>query len=63
MEERMKALIMRLIKKAEGEIAVEWAVLAGLIALAIVGGVTLLGGNLNTMYTNIAGWVGGIPMP
>ncbi len=59
----MKALIMRLFKNEEGEIAVEWAVLAGLIALAIVGGVTVLGGNLNTMYTNIAGWIGGIAIP
>jgi pilus assembly protein Flp/PilA len=63
MEEKMKALIMRLFKNEEGEIAVEWAVLAGLIALAIVVGVTLLGGNLNTLFNDIGTWVAALPVP
>lgn len=53
----MKALIMRLFKNEEGEIAVEWAILAGLIALAIVLGVTLLGTNLNTLFNNIGTYI------
>ena len=59
----MKALIMRLFKNEEGEIAVEWAVLAGLIALAIVAGVGLLGGNLDTLFNEIGTWIGTIHPP
>ncbi len=32
--------------------------LIGLIALVVVGAVIVLGGNLNTVFTNIAGQVG-----
>jgi pilus assembly protein Flp/PilA len=39
----------------EGASAIEYGLLASLIALAITGGATLLGGALNTLFTDIAG--------
>ena len=41
-----------------GQDAAEYALLIGLIALAVVAAVTLLGGNLSAVYTAIAGAVG-----
>lgn len=38
-----------------GAAAVEYGLLAGLIAVVIVGGVRLLGQNLNGIFTTIAG--------
>jgi pilus assembly protein Flp/PilA len=41
-----------------GATATEYSLLVGLIALVIVAGVTLFGGNLNTFFSNLAGSVG-----
>ena len=41
--------------KERGATAVEYGLMVALIAVVIIGAVTLLGGNLNTMFTNIAG--------
>lgn len=38
----------------EGATAVEYALLVGLIAVIIISSVTLLGGNISTMFTDIA---------
>jgi pilus assembly protein Flp/PilA len=38
----------------EGATAVEYALLVGLIAVIIISSVTLLGGNINTMFLDIA---------
>jgi len=37
-----------------GATAVEYGLMVALIAVVIIGAVTLLGGNLNTMFNNIA---------
>lgn len=42
----------------EGATAVEYGLLAALIAVVIITGVTLLGDNLNTMFERLAGEVG-----
>ena len=42
----------------KGATATEYSLLVGLIALVIVAGVTLFGGNLNTFFSNLAGKVG-----
>lgn len=42
----------------KGATATEYSLLVGLIALVIVAGVTLFGGNLNTFFSNLAGSVG-----
>jgi len=42
-------------RKDRGATAVEYGLLVGLIAVAIITGVTLLGGNLQTAFNGIAG--------
>ncbi len=44
-------------KADEGATAVEYGLMVALIAAAIVGAVTLLGTNLTSLFTNIAGIV------
>lgn len=41
----------------EGATAIEYGLLAALIALAIVAGATALGGSINTLFTDIAGYL------
>lgn len=41
-------------KGEKGASAVEYALIAGLIAVVIIAAVTLLGGNINTTFKNIA---------
>jgi pilus assembly protein Flp/PilA len=43
----------------EGATAVEYALLVGLIAVIIISSVTLLGGNVDTMFDEIANQLGG----
>ncbi len=45
--------IRRFLREEEGANAVEYSLLAGLIAIAIVAGAGLLGGNLNTFLNNV----------
>jgi len=52
---RMKLSAARLYKNEEGVTAIEYALIAALVAVVIIGGATLLGTNLNTLFTNIAG--------
>jgi pilus assembly protein Flp/PilA len=42
------------VRSERGVTAIEYGLLASLIALAIIGAVTLVGGNLNTVFGNIA---------
>ncbi|EDT42570.1 Flp family type IVb pilin [Burkholderia ambifaria] len=49
----MKALIKRFLKEEDGVTAIEYGLIAGLIAVAIVAGVTSIGGSLGTMFTNL----------
>ncbi len=46
--------ILRFFKEEEGATAVEYGLLAALIAVVIIGAVTLLGGNLNTTFNTVA---------
>jgi pilus assembly protein Flp/PilA len=43
----------------EGATAVEYALLVGLIAVIIISSVTLLGGNIDAMFNDIANQLGG----
>jgi pilus assembly protein Flp/PilA len=43
----------------EGATAVEYALLVGLIAVIIISSVTLLGGNIDAMFNDIASQLGG----
>lgn len=49
----MKALIKRFFKEDDGVTAIEYGLIAGLIAVAIVAGVSSIGGSLGTMFTNL----------
>ena len=50
----MKALL-RFIKKEEGATAVEYGLMVALIAAVIIGVVTTLGTNLQTLFTTVGG--------
>ena len=47
----MKNLFARFVNDESGAAAIEYALIAGLIALAIVVGATALGGAINTKFT------------
>lgn len=56
--------LKRLFRRDEdGAGLVEYGLLIGLIALAAVAGVTLLGGAVNTMYTNVGNYLSSLPLP
>jgi pilus assembly protein Flp/PilA len=42
------------LKNKSGATAIEYALIAGLIGVVIIGGATTLGGNINTKFTNTA---------
>lgn len=45
----------RLEREEKGATAVEYGLMVGLIAVVIIGAVTLLGSNIKALFTNIAG--------
>ncbi len=52
---KTKLLVSHFYKDQDGVTAIEYALIAALVAVVIIGGATLLGTNLNTLFTNIAG--------
>ncbi|WP_176317742.1 Flp family type IVb pilin [Burkholderia vietnamiensis] len=56
----MKALIKRFLKEETGVTAIEYGLIAGLVAVAISAGVTSLGGNLNTMFASIGSCISAV---
>ncbi|WP_284755186.1 Flp family type IVb pilin [Arthrobacter sp. efr-133-R2A-120] len=52
------SLALARISTEKGATATEYSLLVGLIALVIVGGVGLFGGNLNTFFSSLATTVG-----
>jgi pilus assembly protein Flp/PilA len=50
----MSKIVSRLSKDKRGVTALEYGLIAALIALVIVGAVTTLGGNLKTTFSTIA---------
>jgi pilus assembly protein Flp/PilA len=55
MKRYIPMVIRRFSSKKDGVTAIEYALIAALIAVVIIGGATLLGTNLNTLFENIAG--------
>ncbi|GBD18769.1 hypothetical protein HRbin27_01269 [bacterium HR27] len=43
----------------EGQSLVEYGLILALVALVVIGALTLLGGNINNLLTNIANTLGG----
>jgi pilus assembly protein Flp/PilA len=54
----MKSLLVRFVREDEGQDLIEYALLATLIALAVLVGVTSVGVNLETWYANIGAKIG-----
>jgi pilus assembly protein Flp/PilA len=50
----MKNMLVRLVRDDEGQDLIEYALLAGFISLVAVGAITLIGTNVNTLYTSVA---------
>lgn len=50
----MKNVLTRFIKDERGATAIEYGLIAGLIAIAIAAGAGSLGNNLGTAFTNLA---------
>jgi pilus assembly protein Flp/PilA len=57
-EDHMKCLLVRFVREDEGQDLIEYALLATLIALAVLVGVTSVGVNLETWYANIGTTIG-----
>jgi pilus assembly protein Flp/PilA len=57
MEISRKIANMLSIRSERGVTAVEYGLIASLVAIAIIVGVTLLGTNLNALFTYVAGKV------
>ena len=56
----MKKLIS-FFKDEEGATAIEYGLLAGLIAVVIIVAVTTVGGHLNNVFTFVGSKLGGVP--
>jgi pilus assembly protein Flp/PilA len=52
---RIQALINSMRTEEDGATAVEYGLMVSLIAVAIIGAVTAIGLNLDTMFGNVAG--------
>jgi len=57
----MSKLISRFVRDESGATAIEYGLIAALIAVVIIGGVTMLGTSLNTTFTTISGHLGATP--
>ena len=47
-------LVSRFVKDEDGATAIEYGLIAALISVAIIGGATALGGDLNTLFGDLA---------
>lgn len=56
-------LIRAFVLENDGVTAIEYGLLAGLLAVAIIAGATAVGTNLNLFFTNLGNWFGGITVP
>jgi pilus assembly protein Flp/PilA len=56
----LKDLIKRFGDDEEGAAAIEYALIAALIAIAIIAGATILGGGMNKMFTDLGNYVSGL---
>ncbi len=58
----MSGMIRNFFKDESGASAVEYGLLVALIAVVIIGAVTLLGQSISGMFTGVASTVSGIPV-
>jgi pilus assembly protein Flp/PilA len=50
----MRSHFARFVKDASGVTAIEYALIAGIISIVIVGALTVVGGSLNTKFSMVA---------
>lgn len=55
----MKTTIQQFLKQEDGVAAIEYGLLAGLLACAIIGAVTLVGTDLTGLFNAVAGKLAG----
>jgi len=55
----MLALMKKLVSEEEGQGLVEYALIIGLIALVVIGALTLTGSNISSLFNSIATRLGG----
>jgi pilus assembly protein Flp/PilA len=53
--EKLLIATRRFLRDEEGVTAIEYGLIAALIAVVIIAGATLVGTNLNTLFTDISG--------
>jgi pilus assembly protein Flp/PilA len=54
-EQIMTNIFLRFVRDESGATAIEYGLIAALISVVIITGLTLIGGSLNTMFTRVAG--------
>jgi pilus assembly protein Flp/PilA len=59
----MSKLVTRFVKDESGATAIEYGLIAALIAIAIIAGATSLGSALNSKFNAIASKLNGVTMP
>ena len=55
LETKLRSFINRFLNNEEGVTAIEYALIASLIAVVLIAGATLVGTNLNALFNTIAG--------
>ncbi|MDR8729097.1 Flp family type IVb pilin [Burkholderia pseudomultivorans] len=50
----MKAIIKRFLKEEDGVTAIEYGLIAGLVAIALIAGLNNLSGGLNGLFNQVA---------
>jgi pilus assembly protein Flp/PilA len=59
----MKNTIQQFLREEDGVAAIEYGLLAGLIAVGIIAAANTLGQNISTLFTNIGTKLSGISIP
>ncbi len=49
----MSKILRKLFRQSEGATAIEYGLIAALIAVAIIAGATAVGGSLDTLFTSV----------
>lgn len=57
----MKSLVTRFVKEESGATAIEYGLIAGLVSVAIITGLGVLGPKLDTLFKDIGGALPAVP--
>ena len=50
----MKNILERFIRNKSGATAIEYGLIAAIVSIAVIGGLTTLGGNLSSTFNNVS---------